>query len=123
MEEINDPGTSVFKAFQRIQQASLLRAAMECNHLGFKRFNIISTRNITTQRERNRVSGNARETDFTMAPGQYSQEIDLGIQITAQLFNDSVPEASTSDIYDATKLLIAFGLAEPVSKGSEGGDD
>lgn len=122
MDEINEPGTTIFKAFQNVQQAALLRAALESNLLGFDLFQITSTRNITKQRERNRVTGAAREGDFTMAPGQYSEEIDLGIQITAQLVKGPFPEPMPGDMYNATELLIAFGLAKAVpSNGTAGG--
>lgn len=113
IEEINTPGKSTNKAFQSIQQATLLRAALECKHFGFDYFTITSTRNITTQRDRNRVSGNVSEGDFVMAPGQYTAEIDLGIQVSAKLFRGQFPESRPSDTYAADELLIAFGLSEP----------
>jgi len=112
LEEINRPGTSAYETFQRLQQVTLLRAAMECHHLGFDLFTITGSRDITTQRERNRVSGNAKESDFTMAPGQYQAEIDLGIQVTIDLLHGPMPDPRPEDTFSATEILIANGLFE-----------
>lgn len=115
LEEINKPGTSVNNAFGNIQQATLLRVALESKNLGFDLFQITGTRNLTTQRDRNRVSGDAKESDFAMAPGHYQAEIELGIQVTADLLSGPSSESLPADVYDANELLIAFGLAELVT--------
>ena len=113
LEEINKPGTTVYNTFQNVQNITLLRAALECKQAGYDLFRVTGTRDITQQRDRNRVSGNVKEEDFTFAPGHYTAEIDLGIQVTVDLLAGPMPDPRPDATYSADEILIANGIVEP----------
>lgn len=111
LEEIDKPGTSIYKAFQRLPEAAVLRAAIEGKAQGYSHLEVTGSRNLTTQRERTRVTGDKSEGDFTFAPGHYRNEIDLGVEVTFR----GLKELGTTDVAKAISIeevLAANGLIQ-----------
>ena len=112
LDEINEPGTSMYQTFQRIQAASLLRTALESKNLGYGYFVVSGVRNVTSERERTRVTGEVEESDFTFAPGHYSTEVDLGIEVTTNLYKTQEELPSDESYYSVAEILAANGLTQ-----------
>lgn len=111
LDEINTPGTSTYKAFSAINDASVVRAAVEARNLGFKALKVSGTRNVSQTTERRSASscpGGVCENSFTFAKGNYSTDVELGIEVTFDLLKD-VPADATGYI-DVEKVLKQVGL-------------
>lgn len=111
MEEINKPGTSVYKALQAVADAAALRAAVETKYLGYGAFHVLGFRNLTTSQQPRQNSRNAMgEGDFTFAPGNYSDEIELAIELTIELLPARPEDPNAKDVYEAAPILQANGI-------------
>ena len=111
MEEINKPGTSVYKALQAVADAATLRAAVESKYLGYGAFRVLGFRNLTTSQQPRQNSRNAMgEGNFTFAPGNYSEEIELAIELTIELLPAKPADPAVKDVYEVAPILQANGI-------------
>lgn len=111
MEEINKPGSSVYKALQAVADAATLRAAVETKYLGYGAFRVLGFRNLTTSQKPRENSRNAMgEGNFTFAPGNYSEEIELAIELTIELLPAKPADPNVKDVYDVAPILQANGI-------------
>lgn len=112
MEEINKPGTSVYKALQAVADAATLRAAVEAKYLGYGAFRVLGFRNLTTTQQPRQNSRNAMgEGNFTFAPGNYSEDIELAIELTIELLPSKPADPNVKDVYEVAPILQANGIA------------
>ncbi|MFO1402334.1 MAG: hypothetical protein U1F06_02215 [Steroidobacteraceae bacterium] len=111
MEEINKPGTSVYQALQAVADAATLRAAVETKYLGYGAFRVLGFRNLTTSQQPRENSRNAMgEGNFTFAPGNYSEEIELAIELTIELLPSRPADPSINNVYEVAPILQANGI-------------
>lgn len=111
MEEINKPGTSVYKALQAVADAANLRAAVETKYLGYGAFRVLGFRNLTTSQQPRENSRNAMgEGNFTFAPGNYSDDIELAIELTIELLPARPADPTVKDVYEVAPILQANGV-------------
>jgi len=116
LEEASRPGTSVYKALEAIQQAATLRAALEAKNLGYDVIDVVSARNLSKtieKRSSNRSPGGVNEKDFSWGgSNNYTQDVELEIEITVALIEGKMPESPPSSYADVNEILKAFGLAQ-----------
>ena len=111
LEEINEPDTSTYKAFQAVTNAALLRAAVEAKGLGFAAMKVSGTRNLSQTSERRSLSscpGGICEKDFTFAKGTYATDVELAIEVTFDLLKE-VP-ADAAGVINVETTLKQFGM-------------
>ncbi|MGC3983141.1 MAG: hypothetical protein QM808_17950 [Steroidobacteraceae bacterium] len=111
LDEITTPGTSTYNAFNSVQNAAVVRAAVEARNLGFKALKVSGTRNLSSTSERRSASscpGGICESDFTFAKGSYSTDVELAIELTFDLLKE-VPAEGTG-VVDVEAILKQFGL-------------
>lgn len=111
LQEINTPGTSIYKAFIGVSDAAVVRAAVEARNLGFKALKPSGTRNLSQTTERRSASscpGGICESDFTFAKGTYSTDVELAIEVTFDMYKE-VPADPTGYV-DVEQVLKQVGL-------------
>lgn len=128
LDEINTPGTTVNKAFTAITDATVVRASVEANNLGFKYIKASGTRDLSktaTKRfssgqdgrgtttdsdgnSSNTCPGGICESEFTFAQGHYTTEVELAIEVTFDMYKD-LPTDSANYI-DVAKVMAQYGL-------------
>lgn len=111
LDEINTPGTSTYKAFSAINDASVVRAAIEARNLGYKALKVSGTRDVSQTTEKRSASscpGGVCENSYTFAKGAYTTDIELGIELTFDMFKE-VP-ADANGYIDVDKVLKQVGL-------------
>lgn len=116
LEEASTPGTTVYDALAAIQQAAVLRAAVEAKNLGYDVVNVVSARNLSQaldKRGSDRSPGGVSESEFAWGgASHYTQEVELVIEITVALIEGGMPESPPSSYIDVNETLKAFGAAQ-----------
>jgi len=111
--EINIPGTTVANAFEQVKAVSLLRAAIEARHLGYKYFSVSGTRSATNIKEKRSASkdtgGGIPEKAFMLSYAHYTTDVELVLELTIQLANQVSDQDSTGAV-DVDQLLKAAGV-------------
>ncbi len=111
--EINIPGTTVANAFEQVKAVSLLRAAIESHHLGYKYFSVSGTRSQTNIKEKRSASkdtgGGIPEKAFMLSYAHYTTDVELVLELTIQLTNQ-VSTGNPNDYVDVDQLLKAAGV-------------
>ncbi len=111
--EINIPGTTVANAFEQVKAVSLLRAAIEARHLGYKYFSVSGTRSATNVKEKRSASkdtgGGIPEKAFMLSYAHYTTDVELVLELTIQLTNQ-VSDSNLNDYVDVDQLLKAAGV-------------
>lgn len=111
--EINIPGTTVANAFEQVKAVSLLRAAIEARHLGYKYFSVSGTRSATNVKEKRSASkdtgGGIPEKAFMLSYAHYTTDVELVLELTIQLTNQ-VSNSNLNDYVDVDQLLKAAGV-------------
>jgi len=115
--EVNTPGTSAYKAFQAINNAASLRAAVEAKSLGYKIFKVVSATDKSRLIEKRNASGDLtgdglNESNFIVAPGNYTNDLELAVEMTVELIPGEMPENPPIDYADVEAILVSWGLAE-----------
>jgi hypothetical protein len=138
MDEINTPGTTTYKAFQQIQSATMVRAALEAKNLGFAAVKAGGVRDLTktiskrvskgldgagtttsldssgNKTSTNTCPGGICESDFTFAQGHYGSDVELAIEVTFDMFKEM--PADPTGYTDVNQVLVQAGLADVVTK-------
>jgi len=116
LDEVNKPGTTMYKALVAVQNGASSRAAMEAKNLGYDVLQVLSSRNLTqVQEKRNATAdmgGGMSESAFTFAQGHYYNDVELVIEITVKLIPGKMPENPPQDYMDVNAVLAQFGLTD-----------
>ncbi|MFT3907046.1 MAG: hypothetical protein QM718_12125 [Steroidobacteraceae bacterium] len=111
LSEVNTPGTTMAKALQSVIDAAALRAAVEAKAKGYNVVKVISSRNLSSTEEKRNASGGATpETGFTFAPGHYTNDVQLAIEIVVKLVPGDMPADADQSLIDVNRLLAQQGL-------------
>ena len=117
LDEVNTPGTTMYNALVGVQNGASARAAIEAKNLGYDVFQVLGSRNLTqTQEKRNAsadITGNGdSESGFTFAPGHYTNDVELAIELTVKLVPGQMPDNAPQGYVDVNALLAQFGLGD-----------
>lgn len=115
LEEVNKPGTTTYNALKAISDGGSVRAALEAKNLGFKVFQVLGVRNLSQSLEKRSASqdvGGISESSFTFAPGHYTNDIELVIEMTVKLVPGDMPASPPAGYVSVEDLLKAWGLSE-----------
>jgi hypothetical protein len=111
LEEINKPGSTVYKALQAVADAASLRSAVETKYLGYGAFRVVSFRNLTTSQQPRANSMNASgEAGYTFAPGKYDESIELAIELTIEMLPAKPADPAVKDVYEVDPILKGAGV-------------
>jgi hypothetical protein len=92
LEEINKPGSSVYKALQAVADAASLR-------------------NLTSAQQPRANSMNASgEAGYTFAPGKYDESIEVAIELTIELLPSGPPDPAIKEVYEVDPILKRAGI-------------
>lgn len=119
VEEVNKPGTTMYNALAAVQAGASVRAALEARNLGYNVFQLLGTRNLTKVIEKRSASvdrGAGAETSYTFAPGHYTNDIELAIEMTVKLISGDMPADAPQGYVDVNQILISAGLVDVVTK-------
>jgi hypothetical protein len=129
LAEVNTPGTTTYNALQVVSTGSSVRAALEAKNLGYKVFQVVGVRSLsqnperqtsnvseasTTQRRNANadLGGGLSESAFTFAPGHYTTDVEIALEITIKLVPGEMPANAPNDYIDVEKVLKQVGLSE-----------
>ncbi|HTP39166.1 MAG TPA: hypothetical protein VMI92_06285 [Steroidobacteraceae bacterium] len=113
LNEVNTPGTTMAKALQQVSDAALVRAGVEGRAMGYHVLKVVSSRNLSaTEEKRNASNGQAPETGFTFAPGHYTNDVILSIEVTVQGVPGAMPENPDPSLIDVDALLKKWGIPD-----------
>ena len=110
LDEINTTGTTTYKAFQNVINATVYRAAIEAKALGFNALKVSATRNLSQTTERQSASscpGGICQKDFSFAPGTYITDVELALELTIDMIKDLPADAAS--YIDVENVLKQFG--------------
>lgn len=119
LEEVNKPGTTMYNALVAVQNGASARAAIEAKALGYDVFQVLGSRNLTNTLEKRSASvdfGAGAENSYTFAPGHYTNDIELAIELTVKLIPGKMPATPPQGYVDVNALLVQFGLADVVKQ-------
>jgi hypothetical protein len=112
LDEVNKPGTTMNKALAGVKNGTSARAAVEAKNLGYDVIQVLGSRDLTQVQEKRNASGGLGESGFTFAPGHYSNEVELAIEVTVKLIPGMMPENPPEDYADVNAILMQFGLMD-----------
>jgi hypothetical protein len=116
LDEVNKPGTTMYNALIGVQNGASARPAIEAKYLGYDVFQVLGSRNLTQVQEKRNASadlgGGISESAFTFAPGHYTNEVELAIEVTVKLIPGAMPTDPPEDYVDVNVLLDQFGLSD-----------
>lgn len=119
LEEVNKPGTTVNKALTAVSNGGSVRAAIEAKALGYSVFQVQGVRNLSQTLEKRSASvdrGAGAETSYTFAPGHYTNDIELAVEMTVKLIPGEFPANAPEGYVSVNQILVSAGLAEMVTK-------
>ncbi|MGC3980871.1 MAG: hypothetical protein QM808_06420 [Steroidobacteraceae bacterium] len=119
INEVNKPGTTMYNALLAVQAGASVRAALEAKNLGYQVFQLQGVRNLTQSLEKRSASvdhGAGPENSYTFAPGHYTTDIEIAIEMTVKLIAGPMPATPPEDYVNVDQMLIQAGLAELVVK-------
>jgi hypothetical protein len=103
-------------ALVAVENGANARAAIEAKNLGYDVFQLLGYRDLTNIQEKRNASadlgGGLSETAFTFAPGHYSNDVELSIEITVKLIPGKMPANPPKDYVDVNAVLAQFGLTD-----------
>ena len=116
LDEVNKPGTTMYNALVAVQNGASARAAIEAKNLGYDVFQVLGSRNLTQVLEKRNagadLGGGLSESEFTFAPGHYTNDVELAIEVTVKLIPGKMPENPPEDYVDVNAILVQFGLMD-----------
>jgi hypothetical protein len=116
LDEVNEPGTTMYNALVAVQNGAGARAAIEAKNLGYDVLQVLGSRDLTqVQEKRNATAdlgGGTSESAFTFAQGHYSNDVELAIEITVKLIPGKMPENPPKDYMDVNAVLAQLGLTD-----------
>jgi hypothetical protein len=133
LEEVNKPGTTMYKALLTVQNGASARAAMEAKNLGYDVIQVLGSRNLTEVREKRNATADifgenttdsansfsqshgVGESGYTFAQGHYNNDVELAIELTVKLIPGKMPENPPKDYMDVNAVLTQIGLTDLVA--------
>jgi hypothetical protein len=130
LDEVNKPGTTMYKALVAVQNGASARAAMEAKNLGYEVVQVLGSRNLTQVQEKRNATADvfgegtsdssftfsqghgAGESGYTFAQGHYNNDVELAIEITVKLIPGKMPENPPQDYMDVNAVLTQLGLTD-----------
>jgi len=116
LDEVSKPGTSMYNALIAVQNGATARAAIEAKNLGYDVFQVLGSRNLTQVQEKRNASadlgGGVSESGFTFAPGHYTDDVILAIEITVKLIPGKMPPNPPQGYVDVDEVLTQLGLTD-----------
>ncbi len=119
LDEVNKPGTTIYNALTAVSNGGSVRAAIEAKALGFKVFQVQGVRNLSQTIEKRSASvdrGAGAETSYTFAPGHYTNDVELAVEMTIKLVAGDFPASPPEGYVSVDQILISAGLADMVTK-------
>lgn len=119
IEEVNKPGTTLYNALAAVQGGAGVRAALEAKNLGYGVMQLQGVRNLTKISEKRSASvdrGAGAENSYTFAPGHYTNDVEVAIEMTVKLVAGEMPATPPEGYIDVNQILIQAGLANVVTK-------
>lgn len=113
--EVNKPGTTMYNALTAVQMGASVRAAIEAKNLGFNVLQLQGVRNLTQTVEKRSASvdrGGGAENSFTFAPGHYTNDVEVAIELTVKLVPGAMPATPPEGYIDVNQILIEAGLGD-----------
>jgi len=116
LDEVNKPGTSMYNALTAVQNGASARAAIEAKNLGYDIYQVQGYRDLTQVQEKRNANadlgGGVSESGFTFAPGHYTNDVILGIELTVKLIPGKMPANPPQGYVDVNEVLAQFDLAD-----------